>query len=255
MDRPAARRLTPEQRETVEQQLADLYARDQLELADYEERVERIERAETHEELAAATSDLALPAAGALVPASSAMEPVAPTRALVRASEVPPAQRLVAVFGNVTRDRDWSVPRELKVVAVFGNSELDFREARLGEGVTEVKASVFFGNLTLLVPPGVRIEASGGAVFGNFEHLRGESSAESGCTIRVSGRAVFGNVEIDERLPGESRRQAKKRRRAERRQLAAAAVPRLEGGPPRGELPAPRAEAEPEREPDQERRG
>ena len=91
MDRHHPGRIvTAEEREAVEQQLADLFARDQLELAEYEERVERIVRAETHEELAALTSDLA-PPGGALVPTSpTAVEPsdegrpVAPTRSIPR---------------------------------------------------------------------------------------------------------------------------------------------------------------------------
>ncbi len=229
------RKVTVEEREAVEARLADLYARDELELEDYEARVEQIERARTHEELAALTADL--PAETALVPVAAApVAPVAPSRALVRAAEVPPAQRVVAVFSNVTRDRDWSVPRELKVVSVFGNSELDFREARLGEGVTEVRVSVVFGNATLLVPPGVRVEANGGAVFGNFEHAHGEPAEATGCTIRVSGRAIFGNVEIEERLPGESARQARRRWKAERKALERA-EPAALPAPARAELP------------------
>jgi hypothetical protein len=234
-ERPRQGHVTVEEREAVEARLADLYARDELELDEYEARVEQIERARTREELVAVTADL--PAAeAALVPVPSAQLEPRPNRALVRASEVPSAQRVVAVFSNVTRDRDWSVPRELKVVAVFGNSELDFREARLGEGVTEVRVSVVFGNATLLVPPGVRVEANGGAVFGNFAHTHGEGAEAAGCTIRVSGRAVFGNVEIEERLPGESGRAARRRWRAERKALKRgepAALP----APPRAGLP------------------
>ncbi len=95
---------------------------------------------------------------------------------------------------------------------------LDFREAVLGAGVTDVNVLAVLGSVEIIVPPEMAVEADGMAVLGGFEYqtdapLRTDPNLP---TLRVRGLAVLGGVNVEVRLPGETSRDAKKRRRLER---------------------------------------
>jgi hypothetical protein len=214
-DAPAAHPLAPAHpttaaREQVIDYLSGAFADGTLELDEFERRVTLAHTSTSASELAALTADLA-PGAPTVT--------ASPTRQLVPAASVRPTGRAVAVFGSIERRGPWSVPRSTQIVSVFGNGEIDLREARLPAGRIDLRVVAVFGNVEIIVPPHLAIEAEGTAVFGGFEHLDrtpAELSPDAP-TLRVTGVSVFGNVEVSTRLPGESARDAARRRRDERR--------------------------------------
>lgn len=207
-----------ERRQQTIDRLAAAYADDRLDLEELERRMDSAERADTSEALVPLVADL--PA----VP-----EPAVASTALVPAGDVPEQRSLVTVFGNVKRDRAWTVPRRLKVVSVFGGTDLDFRKAHLGPGTTEVRVVSVMSGVRLLVPTGLPVEVDGVGILGSFDERVGDPEAgdEPASRLRVSGLALLSGVEIEDRLPGESRRQARRRRKQARRALEQAAKNRL----------------------------
>lgn len=193
--------------------LAEQYAIDALELEEYERRVELAERADSFEALQELIADLET----GVVDPPEAIVPVeaAPSTALVPADQVPARRSLVAVFSSVSRKRGWTVPRELKVVSVFGEAELDFRQAQLGAGVTEVVATAVLGSVHIIVPPDLPVHVDGSGVLGEFDeaNLGNQPPTDAAASLRIKGLAVLGHVEIEDRLDGESKREAKKRRK------------------------------------------
>jgi hypothetical protein len=114
-------------------------------------------------------------------------------------------------------------------LGVLGGTSLDFRDALLGPGITDLNVLVALGGVDIIVPPEMAVDVNGMAVLGGFEHetdtpLRHDPNLP---TLRVQGLAVLGGVNVEVRLPGETPRQAKKRRRLERKGLQ----PRLMSGP------------------------
>jgi hypothetical protein len=107
------------------------------------------------------------------------------------------------------------------VLAMMGGAELDFREARLSSGVTEIEIFALMGGVEILVPPGVRIDAGGMAIMGSFAHGAGnnESTAPDAPVIRIGGIAIMGGVEVHVRLPGETAREARRRLKEQQKQL------------------------------------
>ena len=204
--------LTAE-RERVVQTLSAHFAQDQLTLTEFERRLERAYALTSAEQLRSLVADL--PAVSAL-PATR--EPGASGPALVPSTDVPPRGAIFAVMGGQERGGSWIVPRQLKVVAVMGGAELDLREARFGPGVSEIEIFVIMGGVTIIVPPGVRVESVGGAFMGGFEMKAGDATALSPANplLRLSGLAIIGGVETETRLPGESAKEAKRRRRKQR---------------------------------------
>jgi hypothetical protein len=208
-----------QERELVIELLAGHYAEDRLELEAYEERVEQAEAATSEQELRKLVVDLEpaeepAEAGGAMVKQGGGpMEKVPTSTALVPASEVPEKRTVIAVFGGPSRKGAWAVPKRLNVRALFGGAEIDLREARLSHGVTEINCYCLMGGVHIIVPPELKVDVEGNGIMGSFDDRTDQGLYEKmqTCSIRVTGVAVMGGVEIEERLPGESRREAKKR--------------------------------------------
>ncbi len=65
-------------------------------------------------------------------------------------------------FGEGRRTGRWRVPRRMEVRLMFSNLKLDFTEAVLGHGTLDIAVDLRIGgNLTLITPPGVVVDADG----------------------------------------------------------------------------------------------
>jgi hypothetical protein len=200
--------------------LCDAFARDEMELGEFERRVEAAHRAESPVDLDRLLADLGprpLPARTRPAAAETSAVPARRPTALpgqARASEV-----VGGIMGGATRRGRWTPARRVNALGILGGVELDFREAILAPGVTEVHAIAFWGGVQIVVPPDVRIECSGMGIMGGFDH-RDDVAAPldpMAPVIRITGIACMGGVEVRVRYPGESRRDARQRVRSERR--------------------------------------
>lgn len=203
-----------DERERVLARLSDAFAHDALDVDEFERRLTIAHRATTAAELAELASDL--PAA----PAIEAGKP-APATALVPAGNVRATDRILAIMGGAARKGPWTPPRKLRVTTLMGGVELDFREARLAAGVTEIEVTSIMGGLHVLVPPGLSVEIGGTAIMGGFDHME-RAPAEPDPdrpVLRIHGLAIMGGVHVETRLAGENERAARRRRRHERRAL------------------------------------
>lgn len=201
---PPARRPAPEEVERTVRTLSAHFARDRLTVEEFEGRLDRVYAATSPAELEAVVSDL---------PELADPEPPAPV------PEPPERGLVLALLGGQERGGSWTPPRHLYVLAVWGGAEIDFREATLPPGLTEVTVVACMGGVGVIVPPGLPVETGGLAVMGGFGG-RGSTSADpdpSAPRLRIRGVALMGGVDVETRLPGESAREAKRRLRAERR--------------------------------------
>lgn len=207
-----------DRREQIIEWLSDQFARDALEMEEYERRIDLAHQATSAAALEQLATELGMPAAkpvetAALVPRKAALPGVAR----------PGHKRMFAILGGVDRKGSWVVPEHLQVTTVLGGISLDFREAVLPAGVTRVHVTTVLGGVEIIVPPHVAVQCDGSAVLGGFEEVhRAPVTLDPGTpTLMITGLAVLGGVEITTRLPGESAWQARKRERRQRKQLAA----------------------------------
>jgi hypothetical protein len=196
--------------------LSDAFAHDLIGVDEFERRLTLAHRADSLAAVEETVSDLTAPTpspAPALAPASA-------LAAALRPSERE-RSNLMAIFGGVERRGQWTLPRRLEALAIFGGMVLDFREAVLPPGVTEVHVVAVMGGVQLIVPPGLSVEVSGTAIMGGFAHVeRVPVQLDPERTVlRVTGVAMMGGVAIETRLPGESERDAHRRHRREGRAL------------------------------------
>jgi hypothetical protein len=207
-------------REQAIAQLSDAFAHDLIEVEEFERRVTLAHRGSSLSEVERTVSDLASAAPStALVPVAAHL----PERPNARERD-----SVLALFGGVERRGAWSLPRYLKASAVFGGIVLDFREASLSPGVTEVQVLALMGGVQIIVPPGLSVEVAGTAIMGGFGHIERipHRLDPEVPVVRVHGVAIMGGVAVETRLPGESESDAHRRRRRDRRALGAGAPPK-----------------------------
>ncbi|HET9948399.1 MAG TPA: DUF1707 domain-containing protein [Longimicrobiales bacterium] len=205
------------QRQATIDVLCEHFANDALSVEEFERRVDAAHGASSETELRELLRDLPsseLPA----VPDSTS--PGARRSYSVTAAEnVKPSAWSVAVMGGVSKKGRWTPARTNYVVAVMGGAEIDFREAALGPGVTEVQIWAVWGGVEVIVPPGINVETHGIGIMGAFEHVTHDEAPDPMApTLRITGLAMMGGVEVTVRYAGESARDARRRRRQERRE-------------------------------------
>jgi hypothetical protein len=204
-------------REQTIQSLIRSFAADQLAVEDFEGRLDLAHRATDEESLDVLVADL--PAEGAPPPAPSPAPVPARRQGTAVPAMVRERQTLAACLGGVERKGVWTPARKTVGIAVLGGLDLDFREAELGPGVTEVNIFAFMGGTNIIVPPGLTVDSDGVAILGGWEHGPGrdpETDPEAP-VLRITGVTVMGGVDIRVRHPGESARDARRRLKAERK--------------------------------------
>jgi hypothetical protein len=207
-DRTALQRVH-DARERVIARLSDAFARDELDVDEFERRVTVAHTSDALAQIEELVSDLAAATTTAeLAPATVAMVPAGE-------GQEAPAQTVFAVFGGVDRRGAWTVPRNFRVIAMMGGAHLDLREARFPRGVVDLEVKAIFGGVQILVPPGLAVEVNGSAIMGGFQNVnRSPPTPDPDAPLlRVRGLAIMGGVDISMRLPGESDRDAARRLR------------------------------------------
>lgn len=207
--------------------LMDHFANDHLDMPEFERRLDVANRSTRESELTELLADL--PATDLPVRASTVVPAQGGAPVVVPADRVPERAYVVSLMGGNSRSGRWIPARNTFAVGVMGGFSLDFREAMLGPGTTELHVFTLMGGAEIIVPPGMDVEVGGFAFMGGFDHDTDQPLGRDPDrpTLRIRGFAMMGGVSVEVRLPGETSREAKKRHKLERKGLR----PRL--APPR----------------------
>ncbi|MEX0837037.1 MAG: DUF1707 domain-containing protein [Gemmatimonadota bacterium] len=199
--------------------LCDHFANDRLTVEEFERRLDAAHQARSKDELDALLADLPT-APNSVARRASSLESRGGAHEVADPDRVKDREIVVAVMGGNGRKGRWIPARHSVVMAVMGGAELDFRDAVMPPGVTEVQIYAFWGGVDILVPPDMHVESTGFAVMGGFDHAAEDAVEPSpgAPSLRITGIAVMGAVDISVRRPGETARDARRRRRLERRE-------------------------------------
>ncbi len=194
------------------------FAEDRIAVEEFERRVDLANQAQSPDDLKALLADLHPRA----VPAPMAADNVRVAPRGVGATSLGPRRPrdfMIGIMGAAIRAGRWRPARSTLAIGVMGGSELDFRNAALPPGVTEVTAVAVMGGVEIIVPPDVHVETAGMGILGGFEDKSEDAEYITDLTpvIRIKGIACMGGIEITTRHPGESAGEAKRRQRALRR--------------------------------------
>lgn len=166
------------------------HSNQRLSRSEYQGKVEAAHRASTTAELEALLRDSGAPP----VPVRRAELHVASSEL-----ELDPSDEqgfVFALMSGAKRKGNWEPPARLAVGAVMGGVDLDFRDADLLEGVTEVYILTVMGGVNIVVPPDLDVDANGLGLLGGFAHLSRRSGDPDGPLLKIKGLAVMGGVSV-----------------------------------------------------------
>ena len=203
-------------REQAVEVLTEHFSRNVMDMDEFEGLLDSVNRCSTTSELRELLSKL--PPLESLKSATDLMSAPGGPPVVVDADRVRPRGFLLSVLSGTTRAGRWIPARKSFALGVLGGISLDFREAVLGAGVTDVNVLAVLGGVEIIVPPEMAVEVDGMAVLGGFEYQTNAPprTDPNPPILRVRGLAVLAGVNVEVRLPGETSRDAKKRRRLER---------------------------------------
>ncbi|ABK75804.1 DUF1707 SHOCT-like domain-containing protein [Mycolicibacterium smegmatis] len=163
----------------VAQQLTDAAASGRLPMDEYEDRLAKAYTAETRNELARLSSDLA----GAATYLNAGCRPA-------------PSTTLLGLMSGFERRGRWNVPKKLTTFALFGGGVIDLRYADFTSADVDIRCYSIFGGQTILVPPEVNVDCHGIGIMGNFDrHVHGEG-VPGAPRVHIRGFSVGGTVSV-----------------------------------------------------------
>jgi hypothetical protein len=200
--------------------LCEAFANDELEVEEFERRVETAHRATSSDELRRLLSDLPTGRQPVRAGAGAQVQPRAGGgRIRLHGGEVREWSLSVGIMGGMNRRGHWVPARHNVAVGLMGGCTLDFREAAFPPGVTEVHAVAIWGGIEVIVPPWLPVETSGIGIMGGFEHRQDAPASDDpdAPVLRISGLALMGGVDVMVRMAGESSKDARRRIKEERK--------------------------------------
>ena len=185
--RSPATRVSDSERDAVLQRVQAAFADGRLDDTEFDERMRAALTARTQADLDVLLADL---------PAAQA-PPSAPAVA-----GRGPGRFAIALKSSVRRGGRWRVPERYTTVVYKGGGWLDLRAAELSGPVTTFVAVAYKSRVTILAPPGVRVEMTGfGVTQGAEDEDPGYRLPADAPVIHVRGIAYKGTVEITTRPP------------------------------------------------------
>ena len=209
--------------------LCEAFANDELEVEEFERRVEAAHRASSGDELRRLLSGLPSASVPATVPKKGqARRPLPAPAPAADPGEVPELYRgevrewslSPGMMGGMSRSGYWVPARKNVTIGIMGGCDLDLREAQLPPGVTEIICVAFWGGVEIIAPPWLQVEVSGIGIMGGFEHNQKTRSTPTpgGPVVRISGLALMGGVSVTVRYPGETAGDARRRLKDEKKE-------------------------------------
>jgi hypothetical protein len=185
----------PQVRERVIQRLTEAFAHDVIGVEELERRLERVYRTQSVAEAEALATDLR--GASAL---GSLVAPGGEHRRVSMDGYPPMAvDTFTAIFSSTARRGRWPVPARLEARAFFADATIDLRSAILPGDIVDIHVKVVAANMTIIVPPQLRVVNRVGAFLANVESSPSLDLAPmvpGSPVVRITGYATMANLEI-----------------------------------------------------------
>ena len=185
-------RASDADREQVATVLSSAYAEGRLTLEEHDERVDQLMAAKTFDDLIPITRDLVVigtPTAVATPQPSSRFT-------IDTTAQNSQSDKMIAIFGGVTRSGRWRVRKNIQALALFGGMDLDLRNAIFEAPVVEISGFWCFGGLDIKVPEGIDVRDQTAGVFGGTDIRDIGDPAPGAPTLVIKGMTLFGGVSV-----------------------------------------------------------
>ncbi|HET9560803.1 MAG TPA: DUF1707 domain-containing protein, partial [Propionibacteriaceae bacterium] len=182
--------------------LSTAYAEGRLTLEEHDERIDQLMAAKTFDDLIPITRDLVIVGTPTPVPAPQAKSRF--TIDTTRQQSEP--DRMIAIFGGVTRTGRWRVRKNIQALTLFGGTDLDLRDAIFEAPVVEISGFWCFGGLDIKVPEGIEVRDQTAGIFGGTDVRDVGDPAPGAPTLVIKGVSLFGGVSVRGPKPSKRRK-------------------------------------------------
>ena len=185
-------RASDADRDQVATLLSAAYAEGRLSREEHDERIDQLMAAKTFDDLLPITQDLVIvgPPAPVATPQSSSRFAIDTT------GQNAESDKMIAIFGGVTRKGRWRVRKNTHALALFGGMDLDLRDAIFEAPVVEISGFWCFGGLDIKVPEGIEIQDQTAGIFGGTDVRDVGDPSPGAPTLVIKGVSLFGGVSI-----------------------------------------------------------
>jgi len=185
-------RASDADRDQVATLLSTAYAEGRLTREEHDERVDQLTAAKTFDDLIPITRDLVV--VGSRAPVAA---PQSASHFTIDATgqDLQP-DKMIAIFGGVTRTGRWRVRKKIQAFALFGGMDLDLRDAVFEAPVVEIAGFWCFGGLDMKVPEGIDVRDQTAGIFGGTDVRDIGDPAPGAPTLVIKGVALFGGVSV-----------------------------------------------------------
>ena len=185
-------RASDADRDQVATLLSTAYAEGRLSREEHDERIDQLMAAKTFDDLLPITQDLVIVGPPAPVPT-----PQSSSRfAIDTTGQNAESDKMIAIFGGVTRKGRWRVRKNTHALALFGGMDLDLRDAIFEAPVVEISGFWCFGGLDVKVPEGIEIQDQTAGIFGGTDVRDVGDPSPGAPTLVIKGVSLFGGVSI-----------------------------------------------------------
>jgi Domain of unknown function (DUF1707) len=185
-------RASDADREQVATLLSTAYAEGRLTREEHDERIDQLMAAKTFDDLIPITRDLVV------VGTPNAVATPRPTSRFMidTTGQNPDSDKMIAIFGGVTRSGRWRMRKNIQALALFGGMDLDLRNAIFEAPVVEISGFWCFGGLDIKVPEGIDVRDQTAGVFGGTDIRDIGDPAPGAPTLVIKGMTLFGGVTV-----------------------------------------------------------
>ena len=185
-------RASDAERDQVATLLSTAYAEGRLTREEHDERVDQLMAAKTFDDLIPITRDLVV--VGSRAPVAA---PQSASHFTIDATgqDLQP-DKMIAIFGGVTRTGRWRVRKKIQAFALFGGMDLDLRDAVFEAPVVEIAGFWCFGGLDMKLPEGIDVRDQTAGIFGGTDVRDIGDPAPGAPTLVIKGVALFGGVSV-----------------------------------------------------------
>jgi hypothetical protein len=185
-------RASDADREQVANLLSTAYAEGRLTREEHDERVEALMAAKTFDDLIPITRDLVVIGTPGAVAA-----PQSTSRFTIDTTgQNPDSDKMIAIFGGVTRSGRWRVRKNIHALAHIGGMDLDLRNAIFEAPVVEISGFWCFGGIDIKVGEGIEVRDQTAGVFGGTDIRDIGDPLPGAPTLVIKGMALFGGVTV-----------------------------------------------------------
>jgi hypothetical protein len=185
-------RASDADRDQVATLLGTAYAEGRLSREEHDERIDQLMTAKTFDDLLPITRDLVL-----VGPPAPVAAPQATSRfAIDTMGQNPESDKMIAIFGGVTRKGRWRIRKNIRALALFGGMDLDLRDAIFEAPVVEISGFWCFGGLDIKVSEGIEVHDQTAGIFGGTDVRDIGEPAPGAPTLVIKGATLFGGVSV-----------------------------------------------------------